>query len=64
MVVGLRHDGDLRLQAGMTFHLMSWLMGAGQAVARNGDYFVSDTVLVTEQGCERLTTVSQAPHVV
>lgn len=64
MVVGLRHDSDLRLQAGMTFHLMSWLMGAGQAVARDGDYFVSDTVLVTEQGCERLTTVSQAPHVV
>lgn len=64
MVVGLRHDSDLQLQAGMTFHLMSWLMGAGHAAGKNGDYFVSDTVLVTEQGCERLTTVSQTPHVV
>lgn len=64
MVIGLRHDSDLQLQAGMTFHLMSWLMGAGQAVGKSGDYFVSDTVLVTDQGCERLTTVSQAPYVV
>lgn len=64
MVTGLRHDSDLQLQAGMTFHLTSWLMGAGAAIGRKGDYFVSDTVLVTEQGCERLTTVSQALTVV
>lgn len=60
MVVGLRHDSDLVLEAGMTFHLMSWLMGAG----RQGDYFVSDTVLVTETGCERLTSTEQAMTVV
>jgi Xaa-Pro dipeptidase len=59
MVVGLRYDSDLRLQEGMTFHLMSWLMGAGR-----GDYFVSDTVLVTAQGCERLTTVPQTLRIV
>lgn len=50
-VVGLRHDSDLLLRAGMVFHLMSWLLGAG-----DGDYFVSNTALVTERGCEVLTT--------
>lgn len=64
MVVGLRHDSDLRLEAGMTFHLMSWLMGAGRGDSSVGDYFVSDTVLVTEQGAERLTTVPQELQVV
>ena len=59
IVVGLRHDSDLQVQVGMTFHLMSWLMGAGR-----GDYFVSDTVLVTEQGAERLTTAPQELQVV
>jgi Xaa-Pro dipeptidase len=59
MVVGLRHDSDLALKAGMTFHLMSWLMGTGQ-----GDYFVSDTAMVTEEGCEVLTTASQRLQVV
>lgn len=58
-VVGLRHDSDLQLQAGMTFHVMSWLMDTG-----HGDYFVSDTALVTEEGCERLTTTSQQLHIV
>lgn len=53
-VVGLRHDSNLELRAGMVFHLMSWLMGAGQ-----GDYFVSDTAVVTEDGCEVVTGVSQ-----
>jgi Xaa-Pro dipeptidase len=57
-VVGLRHDSDLELRAGMVFHLMSWLMGAGQ-----GDYFVSDTAVVTEAGCEVITGVSQELHI-
>jgi Xaa-Pro dipeptidase len=59
MVVGLRHDSDLELQAGMVFHLMSWLMGAGE-----GDYFVSDTAVVTEEGCEVLTAISQELYVI
>lgn len=58
-VVGLRHDSDLALRAGMTFHLMSWLMDTGK-----GDYFVSDTAMVTEEGCEVLTTVTQRLQVV
>lgn len=59
MVVGLRHGSDLELQAGMVFHVMSWLMGAGE-----GDYFVSDTAVVTENGCEVITAVSQRLHIV
>jgi Xaa-Pro dipeptidase len=58
-VVGLRHDSDLQLEAGMVFHLMSWLMGTGR-----GNYFVSDTARVTADGCEVLTTVSQEMQVV
>ena len=57
---GLRHGSDMKLQTGMVFHLMSWLMHTG----REGDYFVSDTALVTEDGCEVLTKVSQHVHVV
>ncbi|HEX6302994.1 MAG TPA: Xaa-Pro peptidase family protein [Anaerolineales bacterium] len=60
MVVGLRHDSDLELKQGMGFHLMSWLMDTG----RPGDYFVSDTAVVTENGCEVITTVPQTVHVV
>ncbi|MFQ5610979.1 MAG: M24 family metallopeptidase [Anaerolineae bacterium] len=57
-VVGLRHDNTMILRSGMVFHLMSWLMGTGR-----GEYFVSDTALLTENGCERLTTgVSQHLH--
>lgn len=46
----LRKGSDLVLQQGMVFHLLSWLMRTGQ-----GDAFVSDTVVVTETGCEFLT---------
>ena len=50
-VTGLRHDSDLVIETGMTFHILSWLMGTGQ-----GDYFVSDTVLLADGGPEVLTT--------
>jgi len=49
-VTGLRHDSDLPIASGMTFHVLSWLMGTGR-----GDAFVSDTVLVTEGEAEVLT---------
>lgn len=58
-VVGLRHDSELELQVGMTFHLMSWLMGAGR-----GNYFVSNAAMLTEQGCEVLTTIPQELKIV
>lgn len=48
--VGLRSDSTLELRAGMVFHLMSWLLRSGR-----GDYFISDTIVVTREGCELLT---------
>lgn len=52
--VGLRHNSDLQLKEGMVFHLMSWLLHSGI-----GDAFLSDTVVVTPNGCEFLTTVNR-----
>lgn len=46
----LRNGSDMILKEGMVFHLLSWLMRTG-----NGDAFVSDTVVVTKNGCEFLT---------
>ena len=40
-VTGLRHDSDLEIRQGMSFHILSWLMGTGQ-----GDDFLSNTVLL------------------
>lgn len=57
-VIGLRHDSRRNLLPGMVFHLMSWLMGTGR-----GDYFVSDTALLTETGCELLTTFPREPQI-
>ena len=57
---GLRRNSNLTLRSGMVFHLMSWLMHTG----REGDYFVSDAALVTDDGCEVLTTVQQNVHIV
>lgn len=47
---GLRRGSDLVIRPGMVFHLMSWLLQTGR-----GDAFFSDTVTVTENGCEFLT---------
>lgn len=55
--VGLRASSDLELRSGMVFHLMSWLLRTGR-----GDAFLSDTVLVTDDGCEFLTRVSRDLH--
>jgi Xaa-Pro dipeptidase len=52
--LGLRAGSTMQLRAGMVFHLMSWLLLTGK-----GDYFLSDTVVVTDRGCERLTKVSR-----
>lgn len=49
---GLRSDSTMKLEAGMVFHLMSWLLRTGK-----GDFFLSDTIVVTDRGCELLTTV-------
>src|SRR3546814_342120 len=64
-VTGLRSDGDMALRSGMTFHILSWLMGAGQMGAGQGrgDYFVSDTVLLGEAGAAVLPRTPTAPTV-
>lgn len=49
-VTGLRHDSDIPVKTGMSFHVLSWLMGSGR-----GDYFISNTVLLGEDGPEVLT---------
>lgn len=46
----LRNGSSMVLKEGMMFHLLSWLMRTGK-----GDAFVSDTVVVTKDGCEFLT---------
>ncbi|WP_051822844.1 M24 family metallopeptidase [Streptomyces sp. NRRL S-1448] len=46
----LRPGNPLRLRAGMTFHVQSWVLDE-----RLGRYACSDTALVTEDGCEVLT---------
>ena len=58
-VVGLRSDSRWPVRAGMTFHAFSWLLGQEPA-----DFVLSDTVLVTDEGGQRLTTVSREPIVV
>jgi Xaa-Pro dipeptidase len=57
-VTGIRHDGKLEIQPGMVFHVLSWILGAQPA-----EYCVSDTALVTEDGCELLTMFEREPIV-
>ena len=57
-VTGLRHDSDLEMEEGMTFHLMSWFTETGR-----GNYFVSNTVLLGPSGAEVLNKFSYGPHV-
>jgi Xaa-Pro dipeptidase len=57
--LGLRAGSDLVLRAGMVFHVFSWILGQGPA-----DYGVSDTALVTEDGCELLTTTKREPIII
>ena len=57
-VVGLRHDSDLPIREGMSFHILSWLMGTGA-----GDYFTSNAVLLGGNGPEVLTKTATGPIV-
>jgi len=59
MVTGLRHDSDLEIRTGMSFHILSWLMGSGR-----GDDFLSNTVLLGDKGPEVLTQLETGPIVV
>jgi Xaa-Pro dipeptidase len=55
MVTSLAPNSERELKPGMTFHAHSWFTGTGRE-----DYFISNTVHLTEQGCEVLT--SQTPE--
>jgi len=55
-VMGLRHDSDLKLRTGMSFHILSWLTDTGQ-----GDCFLSNCVLLGPEGPEILTKLSMEP---
>ncbi|MFQ5564768.1 MAG: M24 family metallopeptidase [Paracoccaceae bacterium] len=52
-VTGIRQDSEMEIRVGMSFHAMSWLMGTGR-----GDCFVSNTVLLNENGAEVLTSAT------
>lgn len=56
--VGLRPDSKMELKPGMVFHLMSWLLRSAK-----GDAFLSDTIVVTETGCELLTRTNRGLYI-
>ncbi|WP_048647966.1 M24 family metallopeptidase [Nitratireductor soli] len=57
-VTGLRHDSDLEIREGMSFHILSWLMGTGK-----GDFFLSNAVLLSPDGAEVLTRTPNGPTI-
>lgn len=50
-VAGLRPNSPLVLRPDMTFHIQSWVLDRDA-----GTYALSDTALLTRDGCELLTT--------
>ena len=50
MVTGLAPDSELEMQVGMSYHLHSWFTDTDCV-----DYFISNTGMLTENGCEILT---------
>jgi len=56
-VTGLRHDADWLLESGMTFHVMSWFTETGR-----GACFLSNTVLLSQNGPEVLTCTRREPQ--
>ena len=50
MVTALAPGSERELKAGMAFHAHSWFTDTDCA-----DYFISNTVLLTDKGCEVLT---------
>ena len=55
MVTSLAPNAEFELEVGMTMHAHSWFTNTDCV-----DYFISNTVLLTEKGCEVLT--SQTPE--
>jgi Xaa-Pro aminopeptidase len=57
-VIGLKPQSELLLEAGMSFHVLSWLMGTGK-----GDYFISNPVLISADKTQVLTRTPFGPVV-
>jgi Xaa-Pro dipeptidase len=55
-VRGLRADSDLEIRYGMSFHILSWLVGT-----EAGSDFISNTVLLTPAGAEVLNATPLGP---
>ncbi len=55
MVTSLAPNSELELKAGMTFHTHSWFTNTDVV-----DYFISNTAMLTNDGCEILT--NQTPE--
>ena len=53
MVAGLAPNSPRELQAGMVFHAHSWFTDTGRG--DDHSYFISNTLMLTENGCEVLT---------
>ena len=51
MVTSLAPNSELKLKIGMTFHTHSWFTDTDCV-----DYFISNTALLTQNGCEVLTS--------
>ncbi|MFW6054572.1 MAG: M24 family metallopeptidase [Thermodesulfobacteriota bacterium] len=58
-VVSLRRNSQMVLETGMSFHLLSWLVGSGP-----GDYLLTDTACVTENGGLALRQFPIEPQVI
>lgn len=58
-VVGIRPESEIVVREGMVFHLLSWLLGEAPA-----DYAVSDTAVITADGCEMITCTGRGPHII
>lgn len=56
-VIGIRPGSATIVQENMAFHVLSWVLGTGEIV----DYGVSDTVVVTADGGELLTSTARHP---
>lgn len=57
-VTSLRRGSDLVLQTGMSFHILSWLVGSG-----SGDYLLTDTAYISEHGGVALRQFPVTPQV-
>lgn len=57
--LGLRAGSSFEIHAGMTFHVISWVLGQDAP-----DFGISDTALVTADGCDLLTSTTRDPIVV